>query len=49
MTKSTAVGPRGECPKWKAFLSRITNGDDALIEYLQRVAGYCLSSRRPSR
>jgi putative DNA primase/helicase len=43
MTKITAVGPRGEYPKWKAFLSRITNGDAALIAYLQRIAGYCLT------
>jgi putative DNA primase/helicase len=47
MTMITAVGPgrgpREDCPKWKAFLRRITNGDEALIAYLQRVAGYCLT------
>jgi putative DNA primase/helicase len=43
MTMITAVGPRGDCPKWKAFLHRITNGDEAVVTYLQRVAGYCLT------
>ena len=44
MTMITAVGPRGDCPRWKAFLHRITGGDEALIAYLQRVAGYCLTA-----
>jgi len=43
MTMITAVGPRGDCPRWKAFLKQITNGDEALAGYLQRVAGYCLT------
>jgi putative DNA primase/helicase len=43
MTKMTEVGPRGACPKWRAFLDRITGGDEALIAYLQRVCGYCLT------
>jgi putative DNA primase/helicase len=43
MTMITAVGPRGDCPKWKAFLHRVSGGDEALIAYLQRVAGYCLT------
>jgi P4 family phage/plasmid primase-like protien len=42
-TKSTTVGPRGDCPLWKAFLHRIMGGDEALIGYLQRVLGYCLT------
>lgn len=40
MTKITAVGPGGDCPKFKAFLKRIMNEDDAMITYLQRVSGY---------
>ena len=44
MTMITTVGPRGDCPKWKKFLDRITGGDLALIAYLQRVAGYCLTA-----
>ena len=45
MTMIAAVGPHGDCPKWKAFLHRITDGDKALIAYLQRVAGYCLTGQ----
>jgi putative DNA primase/helicase len=43
LTKTTSVGPRGECPLWNAFLAKIMNGDEALIAYLQRVFGYCLT------
>jgi putative DNA primase/helicase len=43
MTKATAVAPGGECPTWLTFLDRVTNGDRALVEYLQRVCGYCLT------
>ena len=43
MTMIATAGPRGACPKWKAFLHRIMGGDEALIAYLQRVAGYCLT------
>jgi len=43
MTKRTAVSPGGECPQWIAFLKRATGGDNELMSYLQRVAGYCLS------
>jgi putative DNA primase/helicase len=43
MTMITAVGSRGDCPKWKAFLKRITGGDEALVAYLRRVMGYCLT------
>jgi putative DNA primase/helicase len=44
MTMIAAVGPRGDCPKWKAFLRRITKDDEALIGFLQRVAGYCATA-----
>jgi P4 family phage/plasmid primase-like protien len=40
---SSAVGPRGDCPKWKAFLNRIMKGDAEMIAYLQRICGYCLT------
>lgn len=43
MTMIATAGPRGDCPKWKAFLHRIMGGNEALIAYLQRVAGYCLT------
>jgi putative DNA primase/helicase len=39
MTKITAVGPRGGCPRFLAFLDRITGGDGELVSYLQRVLG----------
>ena len=41
--KITAVGPRGDCPRFLAFLNRITGGDAALVSYLQRVLGYALT------
>jgi putative DNA primase/helicase len=43
LIKITAVGPRGDCPKFKAFLSRIMGGDEALVAFLQRLCGYCLT------
>lgn len=52
MTKIAAAGPlsRGEgedsaggCPQWLAYLQSATGGDEHLIHYLQRVAGYCLT------
>lgn len=42
-TKITAVGPGGECPRWRQFLCEITGGDAELEAFLQRVAGYCLT------
>jgi putative DNA primase/helicase len=43
ITKTAAVAPGGECPGWLAFLSRITNGNRELQDYMQRMAGYCLT------
>ena len=43
MTKITAVGPRGYCPTFIAFLNRITGGDADLVAYHQRVFGYALT------
>jgi putative DNA primase/helicase len=43
ITKVTAVSPRGECPQFLAFLDRIFDGDQQLIDYMQRVLGYCLT------
>jgi putative DNA primase/helicase len=31
------------CPAWLAFLDRVTNGDDQLVTYIQRCAGYGLT------
>ena len=35
--------PAAQCPLWMRFLDRIMAGDQALIGYLQRVVGYCLT------
>ncbi len=43
MTKITAVGPGGDCPRFKEFLKRIMNSDDALVAFLCRMFGYCLT------
>jgi putative DNA primase/helicase len=44
-TKSTAVAPdfNGGCPEWMRFLNEATQNDSALVAYLQRLAGYCLT------
>lgn len=36
---------KAACPLWLDFLNRIMFGNNALIEYLQRVAGYCLTGK----
>jgi putative DNA primase/helicase len=45
LTKSCGVGPDPACPipTWTKFLKRVMRGDDELINFLQRVAGYCLT------
>lgn len=43
VTKSTAVAPGGDCPRWLAFLARATGGDAELQAYLQRLCGYALT------
>lgn len=46
ITKSTAIEPAPpstRAPLWTAFLERITGQDRPLQDYLQRVAGYCLT------
>jgi putative DNA primase/helicase len=42
-TKVTAAGPGGDCPLWRLFLDRITDGSSELQAFLQRVIGYCLT------
>ena len=42
--KATAVAPqRGRAPLWTKFLDEATNGDVELQDYLQKLAGYCLT------
>lgn len=42
-TKVAGAAPGGDCPRWLAFLGQVTQGDDELIAYLQRWAGYSLT------
>jgi putative DNA primase/helicase len=46
ITKSAAVAPAAPGtphPMWTAFLERVTNDNPALIGFLQRYLGYCLT------
>jgi putative DNA primase/helicase len=44
MTMTTAVGPSLEQPtRWLEFLKQITDGDNDLISYFQRIFGYGLT------
>jgi P4 family phage/plasmid primase-like protien len=45
ITKATAVAPADEatCPTWLAFLAQATGGDEALVGFLRRWFGYCLT------
>jgi len=45
LTKITEVAPDKKCPTpiWRAFLARIMSGNNDVIDYLQRVAGYSLT------
>jgi putative DNA primase/helicase len=42
-TKVTTVAPGGECERWCAFLSEITQGDDEALAYIRRWCGYVLT------
>ena len=43
ITQCTTVAPGGECPLWLNFLARVTDGDCALQDYIQRILGYALT------
>lgn len=43
VTKITAAAPGGDCPKWRAFIAEIIQGDAEAAAYLQRWAGYMLT------
>ena len=34
---------KARCPTWIKFLNRVTNNDTTLMDYLQKVVGYCLT------
>lgn len=42
-TKVAYVAPGGDCPRWRAFLLEIMQGDAEAVAYLQRWAGYLLT------
>ncbi len=44
ITKRTGATPaEGDCPVWLGLLDRVTQGDSALMGYLQRLCGYVLT------
>lgn len=43
ITKATTVAPAGDCPTWQTCLRTWCAGDDELVAFLQRLAGYGLS------
>ncbi|WP_420566400.1 phage/plasmid primase, P4 family [Thalassobaculum sp.] len=43
LTKTAAVGPGGEAPRWRAFLNDIFDADRDTIDYVQRIFGYALA------
>ncbi len=45
LTKMTQVSPdpAAECPRWRRFLNEATGSNPELVDYLQRMAGYCLT------
>ena len=43
-TRMLAVSPeQRDCPRWRQFLARVTDGNAQLQAYLQHVLGYCLT------
>jgi putative DNA primase/helicase len=38
----------GLCPKWLAFIDKVTGGDKEFARYLQRWMGYCLTGLPPN-
>src|SRR5207245_4986795 len=38
-----SFNPAAGCPRWFQFLSEIFGGDEAVIDYVQRAVGYCLT------
>ena len=39
----TAASPGGDCPRWKKFIRQVTNDNEELQRYLQRIAAYALT------
>lgn len=45
LTQITYASPGGGCTTWMTFLQTITGGDEALMAYLARIAGYCVTGQ----
>lgn len=44
ITRVTSTGAStDDCPTWKAFLLQIMDGNQEMVDFLQRAAGYCLT------
>ena len=43
MLGAAPYDPQAACPRWEQFLREITQADEELAVYLQRMAGYCLT------
>jgi putative DNA primase/helicase len=43
MTKIAGTEPGGDCPRWRAFLTRITDSNEDLQRFMQRMCGYALT------
>ena len=43
ISQVTTASPGSNCPRWRAFLQEITEGDAELQAYLALLAGYCLT------
>lgn len=44
ITGATARLPPDPAPVWVSFLRRIMGGDDSMVDFIQRVLGYCLTA-----
>ena len=43
ITKATNIDPSGDCPRWREFISEISQGNPDLEIYLQIISGYFLT------
>jgi putative DNA primase/helicase len=43
ITRVLPVTPEGDCPAWLTTLGQIFAGDREMIDYVQRICGYCLT------
>jgi putative DNA primase/helicase len=43
LTRVTRASPGDGCPRWLQFLDQVTGGKPGLIDYVQRLTGYCLT------